>query len=57
VQSAKLNQLNPYEYLKHVFEQLPNIDCTNEEALKSFLPWSDQLPDICRQSLAQTNQA
>ncbi|WKY46607.1 IS66 family transposase [Eubacteriaceae bacterium ES3] len=56
IQSAKLNELNPYEYLKFLFERLPDINCDDEVALEPFLPWSDQLPEICRQSLAQTNQ-
>jgi transposase len=56
IQSAKLNGLNPYEYLKYLFEELPDINCGDEAALEPFLPWSDQLPDICRQSLVQTNQ-
>lgn len=56
IQSAKLNELNPYEYLKYLLEQMPTIDRENETALEPFLPWSDQLPDICRQSMVLTNQ-
>jgi hypothetical protein len=33
VETAKENELNPYYYLRHLFETLPNIDLTNEDAL------------------------
>ena len=55
IQSAKLNGLNPYEYLNYLFEQLPNIDRADKDALELYLPWSVTLPDICRQSIASSN--
>nr|WP_275450064.1 transposase domain-containing protein [Acetobacterium woodii] len=56
MQNAKLNDLNSYKYLNYLFEQMPTIDRENETAPEPFLPWSDQLPDICRQSMVLTNQ-
>ena len=48
VESAKENNLNPYAYLKYLFEQLPNVDMGDEGVLDSLLPWSDTLPGECR---------
>lgn len=48
VETAKENQLNPFEYLKYLFEQLPNLDLDDPHALDALLPWSDQLPDVLR---------
>jgi len=45
IESAKENNLNPYAYLTHLFEQLPNITTDQLEAL---LPHSATLPDGCR---------
>lgn len=45
VETAKENGLIPYEYLKYLFEQLPNLGDKNPEGL---LPWSPSLPDYCR---------
>lgn len=47
IETAKENNLNPFEYLKHLFEQLPNIDFKeNPEDLKNYLPWAE-LPKAC----------
>jgi len=48
VTTAKANNLRPYEYLKYLLEQLPNIDITDPEALDALMPWSDTLPPECR---------
>ncbi len=37
VQSAKLNELNPYEYLKYIFKKLPEVE--TDEDLKKLLPF------------------
>jgi transposase len=47
VESAKENGLNPFEYLKYLFTELPNATSDN---IDEFLPWSDTLPDYCRVS-------
>ena len=38
IQTAKANGLNPYEYLKHVFKELPNA--TAVEDMEKLLPWN-----------------
>ena len=43
--TAKQNGLNPFEYLKYLFEQLPNVDVTNPAVLDALLPWSESLPE------------
>lgn len=48
VETAKENGLNPFEYLTYLFEQLPNLDTNDKEALDQLLPWSSALPDFCR---------
>ncbi len=48
VETAKINNLKPFDYLKHLLEQLPNIDTCNNEALDKLLPWSDELPQSCK---------
>lgn len=47
VETAKENGLNPYYYLRYLFEKLPNIDLTDLDALDKLLPWSTTLPIIC----------
>lgn len=47
VETAKENGLNPYYYLRYLFEKLPNIDLTNKNALDKILPWSPTLPIVC----------
>ena len=43
VETAKLNNLIPYEYLKYLLEQMPGLKL-NDENLQSLMPWSKQLP-------------
>ena len=43
--TAKQNGLNPFEYLKYLFEQLPNVDVNNPAVLDALLPWSESLPE------------
>lgn len=47
VETALANKLNPYYYLRYLFEQLPNIDLTDINALDQLLPWSTSLPVFC----------
>jgi len=44
IETAKENNLNPYEYLKYLLEKLPGAKTSDMEAL---LPWSASLPDYC----------
>lgn len=51
-ETAKLNNLRPYYYFKHLFTELPKL-CDEEgniatEKLDALLPWSKELPDECR---------
>lgn len=43
VETAKLNNLIPYEYLKYLLEQMPGLRL-NDENLQSLMPWGEQLP-------------
>jgi len=45
IETAKANNLKPYEYLKFLFEQMPN---TPIEQYDSLLPWSQNVPDSCK---------
>ena len=47
IETAKENGLKPYDYLKFLFEQIPNVDMKDEAVREQLLPWSDQLPDQC----------
>ena len=44
IESAKVNKLNIYKYLKYLLEELPQKEYLNEEVLKDYLPWSEKLP-------------
>jgi transposase len=45
IETAKMNRLKPFEYLKHIFETMPN---TTPEKYCSLLPWSETLPENCK---------
>jgi len=45
IETAKENNLRLFEYLKYIFETLPNISIS---AIDSLLPWSDSLPQCCK---------
>lgn len=40
VETAKENKLNPYTYLNHLFERLPNLESRDAEILDQLLPWN-----------------
>ena len=49
VETAKANSLNPYMYLKHLFEVMPQLpDATDPETLAKLAPWYPSLPLTCR---------
>jgi len=48
IETAKENNLKPYNYLMYLFEQLPNVDTNDPDVIDSLLPWSDILPEECR---------
>jgi len=45
VETAKENGLIPFEYLRYLFERLPNLGEGDPDEL---LPWSPSLPETCR---------
>ena len=45
IETAKANKLKPFEYLKYIFETIPNI---SPDRYSSLLPWSETLPDRCK---------
>lgn len=48
-ETAKANSLKPYEYLKHLLTVIPqHMDDPDLTFLDDLLPWSDALPDECR---------
>lgn len=48
-ETAKANNLNPFRYLNHVLAVLKDHqDDTEYSFIEELLPWSDQLPEICR---------
>jgi transposase len=51
IESAKANQLNPYMYLVLLLTKLPGLKGLTAESLTSYLPWSPELPDWCRNSV------
>jgi len=47
-ESAKANNLKPYNYFKHILEEIPkHQDDKNLDFLDSLLPWSADLPADC----------
>lgn len=53
IETAKENNLKPFEYLKYIFETMPNIP---QERYAELLPWSSSLPLICRRETIPTNE-
>lgn len=48
-ETANANELNIYQYFKHLLtEILKHMDDTSLDFLDDLLPWSKQLPDICK---------
>ncbi|WP_291299550.1 IS66 family transposase [Desulfosporosinus sp. BICA1-9] len=49
VETAKANKINVYMFLFYIFSKLPGIDFkANPSLLEDFMPWSQKLPDYCR---------
>ena len=48
-ETAKANKLKPYEYFKHMLNEiLIHQDEPVESYINNLLPWSDTLPDLCK---------
>lgn len=49
VETARANELDVYEYLKYLLEEMPNNHHLQQpEVLNRYLPWSKELPEQCR---------
>ncbi len=48
-ETAKANNLKPYEYFKYLLTVIPeHLDDTDRSFMDKQLPWSDELPSECR---------
>ena len=48
-ETAKANQLKPYEYFEYLLTEIPkHIDDKNSNFLEAVLPWSETLPENIR---------
>ena len=46
IESAKVNKLNIYKYIKYLLDELPQIEGAQEEKdIEKYLPWSKKLPE------------
>ena len=45
IETAKLNNLNPYEYFNYLLSSLTEIDYRDEKIIDRYMPWSKELPD------------
>ena len=49
IETAKANGLNPFQYLKYLFEHLPNADIQRHpEHLDDVLPWNETIQQNCK---------
>lgn len=48
-ETAKANDLKPYEYFKYILEEIPkHMDDKDTKFIEKLLPWSKHLPQNCR---------
>ncbi len=48
-ETAKANNLKPYNYFEYLLEEIPkHMDDHDTSFCKDLLPWSDNLPAVCR---------
>lgn len=51
VETAKANNLKPYNYVQYLLEEIPkHIDETDYSFIKNLLPWSEKLPEEIRKT-------
>jgi len=49
IETAQANGLNPYQYLLHLFTELPTVLTKNPDAdLSRFFPWADEVQEKCK---------
>ena len=46
VETAKENRLKPYDYMKYLLDQIPNLN--DLSSIDQLLPWSDTIPKEIR---------
>ncbi|MBN1968102.1 MAG: IS66 family transposase [Candidatus Delongbacteria bacterium] len=52
VETAKANNLKPYDYLTHLLSEIPkHYTGTSQDFIDKLLPWSDDIPSNCKKSL------
>ena len=55
-ETAKANNLNPFRYLEYVLTVMKDHqEDTDYRFMEDLLPWSGQLPEICRSKTKTTN--
>ena len=45
LETAKLNNLKPYDYFEYLLSNLTEIDTNNDKELEKIMPWSKSLPE------------
>ena len=51
-ETAKANHLNPFRYFEYLLTEIPeHMEEKDLSFLKNLAPWSETLPEICRQQL------
>ena len=51
VETAKANNLKPYEYLQHLLSvMMEHIYDADTAYLDDLIPWSENLPDVCKKA-------
>lgn len=50
-ETAKANDLNPFENIKYLMDQLKEYprNTVPKEKLLELMPWSESIPDCCKQ--------
>ena len=49
IETAKANDLDPEQYLKYLFEKLPNTaNFKDAETLDQYLPWATKTQEKCK---------
>lgn len=56
-ETAKANQLKPYEYFEYLLTEIPkHMDDKNNDFLAELLPWSETLPENIRKPKSSDNK-
>ena len=55
-ETAKANNLNPFRYLEYILTVMKDHqEDTDYRFMEGLLPWSEQLPEICKSKTKTTN--